>query len=124
MGLQPDFPFTRGDTRGYFRFLPQEATIKGRLILLLCTNPGERPFLCDYGVGLKKFLFEPLDDTTLRQIRTKIVQQMGRWEPNISVLNIAIDVTDYGPPAAIMINMKLELKPTKDRQTLSFPIGV
>jgi len=124
MGLQPDFPFKKGDSKGYFSILPDERTIQGRLIQLLVTAPGERPYLCDYGVGLKKYLFEPLDDMTLRTLRSRITSQFGRYEPGLLIRDLNLQVMTYGPPATLKISVTLEIKLTKERKVLSFPIGV
>lgn len=126
LSYQPDFPFVKGDNRGYFRFLPGESkqNIRGRLIQLLVTTPGERVHFCDFGVGLPRFLMEPLDDLSLREIRSRIVRQMATYEPSLAVKELNIDVTSYGPPAAVLIRMMVEIKQTKERQVLSFPIGV
>ena len=43
---------------GLLRSVEEEATIKGDLLQLILTNPGERVMLPQYGTPLRKYLFE------------------------------------------------------------------
>ena len=61
------------------------------LMNLILTEPGERVFLLDYGVGLKRFLFEQGDQNTLSDIETalraRIEKQIEFYLPQISLIN-------------------------------------
>jgi phage baseplate assembly protein W len=120
MAYQPDFPFVNGGQRGYFKLSQEDLTIKGRIIQLMYTNSGERPFLCGFGVGLPKMLFEPLDVTSVDSLRSKIYEQTSIYEPSLAVRQLDVTVTDYGPPATIKIFMEVENKKNQTRQRLFF----
>jgi phage baseplate assembly protein W len=53
--------------------------VKGELIQLLLTNPGERPFLPTFGGGLRRLVFEANDDLTAGVAKAAITQAISRW---------------------------------------------
>lgn len=64
--------------------------IKSDLLALLLTNRGERCMLPDFGVNLRRFLFEPNDDVLIRQVRDEISRQLELWEPRVVIEEIEI----------------------------------
>ena len=57
---------------------------------IIFTNPGERVMLLDFGVGIKKFLFEPNTEVTNNQLKAKIMQQVKRYMPYIEIDDVLI----------------------------------
>ncbi len=53
--------------------------VKGEIIQLLLTTPGERPFLPDFGGGLKRLVFEANDDVTAGLARATVSQSLSFW---------------------------------------------
>jgi len=58
---------------------------------LVLTNPGERIMDPSFGVGLRTFLFEQINDETYTKIATKIRQQLVAYLPFINVNGIYFD---------------------------------
>ena len=91
------------------------------LKMLLLTDPGERVMDPQFGVGLKRFLFE-LDTPSLRRdIRKKIRQQIGIYMPYVNVLKISIFTPGENADAlntmgiesnALRINLAYRVTPT------------
>ena len=46
--------------------------------------------LPDFGVNLRRFLFEPNDITLARQVRAEIQRQLELWEPRVVIEQIEI----------------------------------
>lgn len=70
-----------------------------RVESVIGTPPGERVMMPDYGVNLPGYLFAPgLDDTISQAIAVDVSNQLGKWEPNINVLDIVpvISQNDVG----------------------------
>ena len=65
---------------------------KSNLINLLLTHPGERVNLPDFGIGLKRLLFEQKID--LKSLRTKIQAQTEFYIPNITVTNVLTSLSN------------------------------
>ena len=57
--------------------------VKSNLINLLLTDPGERVFEPNFGVGLKKFLFEPHMNTI--NLEEVIQEQVNIYIPEIQI---------------------------------------
>ena len=64
---------------------------KSNILNVLLTYPGERVNMPNFGVGLKKLLFESkIDLVTLKQ---KIKQQTSFYVPNISVRDVKTQIS-------------------------------
>jgi len=59
--------------------------IKNDLLQLFFTNPGERVYRSDYGVGIRLYLFDQLDDNSAGNIKDRIRSQVERFEPRVSI---------------------------------------
>ena len=52
---------------------------------------GERIILPEFGFNLYKYLYEPINDFTARNLGMELVQTLNRWEPRITVTNLNIE---------------------------------
>ena len=53
--------------------------MRDELIQLLLTNPGERPFLPEFGGGVRRLVFEAPATTTAAMTKAMISQALSRW---------------------------------------------
>lgn len=53
--------------------------VRGEIIQLLLTNPGERPFLPSFGGGLRRLVFERNDDVTAGLSKALVSQALSTW---------------------------------------------
>lgn len=83
------YPITQ-NSLGYFRSQCGAETIKGDLLILLLTNPGERVMMPEFGTGLRRLVFEPNDSFIKEQARNMIINAIATWEPRIVVEQIDI----------------------------------
>jgi phage baseplate assembly protein W len=58
--------------------------------MILLTNPGERIMEPEFGVGFKKFLFEPITPETSSKLESRIYSQFSTYLPSVSINNINI----------------------------------
>lgn len=65
--------------------------IKGDLIQLLLTNPGDRVMLPTYGTPLRRLLFEPNTTFLADAAKSAIIQAINTWEPRIVVESIEVE---------------------------------
>jgi len=61
---------------------------------LLLTSPGENISDPDYGVGLRRFLFESYDSPSLGLLRARIFDQISKYLNYLSVSDVVIGTTD------------------------------
>jgi len=78
--------------RGFMHTQFGTQQIKSDMLALLLTNPGERVMLPNYGVGLRKFLFEPNDALVIQEVTQAIDSQIRLWEPRIVIKNIEVGI--------------------------------
>jgi len=53
--------------------------IRGEIIQLLLTAPGERPFVPSFGAGLRRLVFQQNDDATAGITKALVSQNLSRW---------------------------------------------
>lgn len=71
--------------------------IKADLLQLLLTNPGERVMLADFGVPLRRLIFEPNDVGLEIAAKNMIAEAITKWEPRIVLDQIQVSsVADIG----------------------------
>ena len=115
-----NLPFKKSEgSEGYF--LSTTTTIddvKNNVKLLLSTDKGERIFQPNLGIGLRRFLFEPITGETTLAIQNEIVDTFNFWIPFITIKDIQVETTsaDGTNPNQISINVIFNLD--KDPNTL------
>jgi phage baseplate assembly protein W len=73
------FPFRVGEDGRSATPASLDEHIRGEIIQLLLTNPGERPFLPTFGGGLRRLVFERNDDVTAGMVKAALTQNLSRW---------------------------------------------
>lgn len=73
------FPFHIGSDGRTATPAHVDAHVRGEIIQLLLTNPGERPFLPSFGGGLRRLVFAGNDNVTAGLTKAKISQTMSYW---------------------------------------------
>jgi len=53
--------------------------VRDELLQLLLTSPGERPFLPEFGGGVRRLVFEPTSDVLRGVVKARITQAISRW---------------------------------------------
>ena len=115
-----NLPFKKSEgSEGYF--LSTTTTIeavKNNVKLLLSTDKGERIFQPNLGIGLRRFLFEPITGETTLAIQNEIIETFNFWLPFITIKDIKVETTsaDGTNPNQISINVIFNLD--KDPNTL------
>ena len=67
-----------------------EGAIKNALVNLFNTIPGQKVLQPEFGLNLKKFLFDPLTEMTAQMIGETIYKGISRWEPRVKIANIDV----------------------------------
>ena len=99
-GISPKLPLTKNKQDGFSTNKSIEEVVFQNLKMILLTSPGERVGYSDFGVGLKNFLFEPLTHSLISSISSKINQQIKKYLPGLSGVNIYIDSALTNPDLA------------------------
>jgi|TARA_B100000287_G_scaffold388630_1_gene398075 phage baseplate assembly protein W len=98
-------------------FTTKEA-VKSNLINVLLTFPGERVFEPEFGVGLKRLIFEQnIDEESLK---SNINDQVGMYIPEIEIEDIDIKMVPDENTLYIRLTYKFILDETYDSIQLNF----
>lgn len=69
--------------------------VRDELLQLLLTNPGERPFVVEFGGGVRKLVFEPASDVLRSVTKARITQALSRWlGTRLTVENLDVTFVD------------------------------
>lgn len=94
--LTPRLPLYISETDGAYEMISDYVDlVRQNLKMLVFTNPGERLMDANFGVGLKRYLFQPsLDRSTESSIRGRIYSQIGTYMNYLAVNQIDVVVED------------------------------
>ena len=92
--------------------------VKTNLINLLLTEPGERINEPNFGVGLKKLLFE--QNPNIEILKERISNQIEFYIPTISLLDINVNFENDEYKLFIIISYSFNLDRSKDAIQLNF----
>ena len=83
---------------------------------LIMTARGERPFQPTLGCGLRKLLFEPIDDVTTDLIRTAITTTITQFEPRVQLILVDVQPQEQSDAYFISITFAMVNAPSEALQ--------
>jgi phage baseplate assembly protein W len=93
-GIGPLLPLSTDSRHGVYSLITNyHDEIKQNFKNLVLTNPGERIMNPDFGVGIRRFLFENRDHVP-HQIEKRLYAQVARYMPYIEIENMFFDSDD------------------------------
>jgi phage baseplate assembly protein W len=93
-GRHMAYPFHVGDDGRIAAPASLDDHVRGEIIQLLLTNSGERPFLPEFGGGLRRMVFNRNDDVTAGMVKSVLAQNLSRWlgqRINVELLEVTAD---------------------------------
>ncbi len=94
-----------------------EEHVKEELIQLILTNPGERLFLPEFGGGVRRLVFENIDEATGGIVKATITQAISRWLGHRITLE---DLSVVTQNEKIEVEIKYRLAGTEDARVMRF----
>lgn len=73
------FPFRIGADGRTATAASEAEHVRDELLQLMLTDPGERPFLPDFGGGARRLVFEPTSAVLRGVTKARITQALSRW---------------------------------------------
>ena len=73
------FPFRIGSDGRSVAPASDSDHVRDEVLQLLLTDPGERPFLVEFGGGVRRLVFEPTSDVLRGVTKARIQQALSRW---------------------------------------------
>ena len=116
-GQHLSFPFRIGTNGRMTAVATLEEHVRDELMQLLLTALGERPFLAEFGAGVRRLVFEAADETTAAMSKALITESGARWLGHrvvLELLEVAIENEQ------IQIDLKYRIAGTEDSRILRF----
>ena len=111
------FPFRIGSDGRTATPVSADEHVKGEIIQLLLTTPGERPFMPDFGGGLKRLVFEANDEITAGLAKAAVSQALSFWlQERVEVS--ALDVVNEA--ATLQVDLQYRVPVTGEDKQLRF----
>jgi phage baseplate assembly protein W len=86
---------------------------------VLLTAPGERVNRPDFGAGLRRMVFAPLDDSTATLVQTTVFQSLDRWLGNlISVDEVRARVEE----STLFVDVTYTIKSRGEQKVLNLEV--
>ena len=89
--------------------------------MLILTNPGERVMDPNFGVGMKRYLFENYHEDVTTQIETRINEQIDIYMPSVKIRGILFDASNIDSNS-LGVTIKYELPQIGVKDLLQFTI--
>lgn len=103
------FPFAI-DPAGFVSASGGDEAIRGKIIQVLFTAPGERVHQPEFGCGLFNLVFEPNDSILVGAVEFSIRQALTRWmADDIAVMGVSLSANEGTATAEVVYTKKQEL---------------
>lgn len=112
------YPLDASPKKGYYSKQSGFDLIKSSLRSIIRTSRGERFMLPDFGCNLKRFLMEPIDQTTFSLIKDDIVTSIGKY-----LVKVKIDKLQILETRSNTLNVKLFCS-VKDNAVVNFDVNI
>jgi phage baseplate assembly protein W len=119
-GFVPKLPLKFGTEQGYALITDLKSLSKQNFLMLLLTNPGERIMDSNFGVGIRRLLFENYSPFLRLNFEERLKNQVNLYAPYINISNIsygntnidgsllAITITYFIIPLGDYVNLTIE----------------
>ena len=118
------YPLTKNLNAGYFSKATGKELVRNNLTQLLTTSLGERIMLPGYGINLRKYLFQPMDEMLFKSIKEDILEAIAKYANNVKVLKLGVyPLNEYGAEGLQAMQIKLSVR-IKENENTTFEVGV
>ena len=91
--------------------------VKGEIIQLLLTAPGERPFIPSFGGGLRRLVFERNDDVSAGLSKALVSQALSNWlATRVQVVSLDVDATE----STLTVDLRYRVIATNEEKQVRF----
>ena len=114
MSMTPAFPF-RIDPRGGIDAVDDHDSLRGRIIQVLFTAPGERVHQPTFGCGLLNLAFDPNNEVLAAATEFTVGQALARWLAD----EIIVDGVSVSPDGEmVLVEVAYTRKADRQRQAV------
>jgi uncharacterized protein len=111
------FPFRIGSDGRAVQVATLEDHVRDELVQLILTNQAERLFLPEFGGGVRRLVFENIQDTTAAMVKATLTRAISRWLSHRVVLEeLTVEIQNE----TIDVDIKYRIAGTEDSRVLRF----
>ena len=118
LGIGWAYPTTSSAT-GDVETAAYEEDIRQAVWIILGTARGERVMRPDFGAGLDRLAFEPINTTTMSLVQHYAEEALVIWEPRID--SVAVAVSADAPRGRLMLDVHYRVRTTNTFYNLVYP---
>ena len=118
LGIGWAYPTTSSAT-GDVETAAYEEDIRQAVRIILGTARGERVMRPDFGAGLDRLAFEPINTTTMSLVQHYAEEALVIWEPRID--SVAVAVSADAPRGRLMLDVHYRVRTTNTFYNLVYP---
>ena len=120
MIFAPKFPLRFKEQKGFEDVTDVKELIRFHLTNLLLTSPGEKISDSEYGIGVRRFLFEQMTSGLVNNIQSDITAAIGLY---LSYINLeSVEVNPFPEENKITIVIKHNIVDTKEKDVLAIEL--
>jgi uncharacterized protein len=108
------------DAEGKIRLVTLEEDVRQAILIIIQTELGERVMRPDFGIGLRAFIFEPVNTTTMQLVKTRVEEALIDWEPRIDINDLKVD-TNKQERNTLEIDLLYTVRATNTQFNLVYP---
>jgi phage baseplate assembly protein W len=68
--------------------------VKSKISFLMTTERGERLYKPDFGVNIRQFLFDVIDDETINAVKTEITNAITKYINGVKIESVKVNVDE------------------------------
>jgi phage baseplate assembly protein W len=118
LGVGWSHPLTT-DATGEVALSQFEEDIRQAVQIILGTAQGERVMRPDFGAGLHRLVFEPINQTTIALVQHTVEEALVTWEPRID--SITVGVREDGARGQLLVDINYRVRATNTFYNLVYP---
>lgn len=89
-GYSARLPLTEDSNDGFSLLQTLQQVALQNVKMVLYTEPGERMWDLDFGVGIKRYLFEQNTNSSRNELKLKISNQLSKYLPYVNIINLEV----------------------------------
>jgi phage baseplate assembly protein W len=118
LGVGWSFPLSTD--AGQAEMAAYEEDVRQAILIVLLTNGGERVMRPTFGAGLKSFVFEPINPTTMAALQRRVEDALIDWEPRIDVVSVSVTPSP-DLLSTVLIDITYRVRATNSVGNLVYP---
>ena len=122
MIFAPTIPLEFSNTGGYNDYMSEKELAKFHLTNVLLTSKGEKISIPNYGVGIRRILFENITQATLSSLQSEIEEQIEQYVEGIALLSVSVNPSTEDDNT-INVSIAFRMLKNGEQDVLSMNIG-